>query len=223
MVGVGSWYGRVVDRCSWMFDAGSWCWSRLVNRCPGFWQCVRLTGSVSMWLLARTASRAWARSCDASAVHTASRTWTGCCIAGVSWSKLVLVAWSRRDERPWWVRLNRVLVLRTKWTDRETVAKICQALAYTKSSELCRAPSCADVSETVAMALPCQSFADVSETVAMALPYQSCAVVSETVAMALPCQSCADISQAVAKALPCQSSAVSSEQARTPRLRLAVS
>ena len=29
--------------------------------------------------------------------------------------------------------------------------------------------------------------ANVSETVAMALPYQSCAAVSETVAMALPC------------------------------------
>ena len=40
---------------------------------------------------------------------------------------------------------------------------------------LCRAPSCADVSETVAKALPCQSCADVSETVTKALPCQSCA------------------------------------------------
>ena len=53
-------------------------------------------GGVSMWLLARTASRTRARYCNARAVRTASRTWTGYCIAGVSGSKLVLVAWSRR-------------------------------------------------------------------------------------------------------------------------------
>ena len=58
-------------------------------------------------------------------------------------------------------------------------------MAHTKSSErvgearesvklgLCRAPCCADVSETVAMALPCQSCADVSMTVVMALPCQA--------------------------------------------------
>ena len=51
------------------------------------------------------------------------------------------------------------------------MAKVCQALAHAKLSErigearACRAPSCADISETVAMALPCQSYADVSETV----------------------------------------------------------
>ena len=61
------------------------------------------------------------------------------------------------------------------------------------------------------------------ETVAMALPCQSCADLSETVAMALQCQSCADVSKTVAKALPCQSSALSSEQARRPQLKLAVS
>ena len=85
-----------------------------------------------------------------------------------------------RVEQPWWLRLNHVLVLRTKWTNGETVAKVCQALAHTKSSELgfCRAPCCADVSETIAMTLPCQSRADVSETEAMALPYQSRADVS---------------------------------------------
>ena len=44
--------------------------------------------------------------------------------------------------------------------------------------ELCRAPSCADVSETVSAALPCQSCADVSMTVAMALPCQSFADIS---------------------------------------------
>ena len=38
---------------------------------------------------------------------------------------------------------------------------------------LCRALSCADVSETVAMALPFQNCTDVSMTVAMALPCQS--------------------------------------------------
>ena len=47
--------------------------------------------------------------------------------------------------------------------------------------------------------------------------------VSETIAMAFPCQNCADVSETVAKAFPCQSSVVSSEQARRPRLRLAVS
>ena len=49
--------------------------------------------------------------------------------------------------------------------------------------ELCRAPSCAGVSFTVAMASPCQSCVDISETVAMAVPWQSCAGVSETVTM----------------------------------------
>ena len=47
---------------------------------------------------------------------------------------------------------------------------------------LCRAPSCADVSETVAKALPCQSCTHLSETVAEALPCQICADISETVA-----------------------------------------
>ena len=51
---------------------------------------------VSMWLLARTASRAWARLCNARAVRTVSRTWTGYCIAEALWSKLVLAAWSYR-------------------------------------------------------------------------------------------------------------------------------
>ena len=54
-----------------------------------------------MWLLARSASRTWARCSSARAVRTVSRTWTGCRIAGVSWSKLVLTAWSRRVERAW--------------------------------------------------------------------------------------------------------------------------
>ena len=55
------------------------------------------------------------------------------------------------------------------------MAKVCQALTHTKSSErigearACRAPSCAGVSFTVAMALPCQSRASVSLTVAKAL------------------------------------------------------
>ena len=65
--------------------------------------------------------------------------------------------------------------------------------------------------------------ADISEIIAMAVPHQSCADVSGTAAMALMCQSCVDVSETVAKALPCQSSAVSSRQARRPRLRLAVS
>ena len=80
------------------------------------------------------------------------------------------------------------------------MAKVCQALAHTKSSERiseARALSCphCDVSETVVTALPCKSSADVSMTVAMASPCESCANVSMTVAMALPCQSCADISE----------------------------
>ena len=66
---------------------------------------------------------------------------------------------------------------------------VCQALAHTKSSErigesrALRAPSCADVSETVAKALSCQSRANVSETVAMAFPCQSYEDVSEMVAL----------------------------------------
>ena len=45
--------------------------------------------------------------------------------------KLVLTAWSRRVERAWWLRPSRVLVLRTKWTDGETVAKVCQVKLVT--------------------------------------------------------------------------------------------
>ncbi len=52
---------------------------------------------------------------------------------------------------------------------------------------------------------------------------KGCADVSKTVAMALSCQGCADVSVTVVKALPFQSCAVSSKQARMPRLRLAVS
>ena len=65
---------------------------------------------------------------------------------------------------------------------------------------LCRVPSCTDVSETVAVALPCQSSADVSMTVAVSemvavtFPFHSCADISMTVAMALPRQSCANVS-----------------------------
>ena len=51
----------------------------------------------------------------------------------------------------------------------------------------------------------------------------SCADVSETVAVALPCQNGVGVSMTVAKAFQCQSSALSSEQARRPRLRLALS
>ena len=66
-----------------------------------FLKYIGLTGGVSMWLLACTASRTWARCCNARAVHTASRVWAGSCIAGVLWSKLILAAWSRRVERAW--------------------------------------------------------------------------------------------------------------------------
>ena len=98
MCDVDSWYGRVVDVRSLMFDAGSWRRSsrgdtaeclmqvavgrvievQLDDRCrklrlvvagksmSQFRQYVGLTGGVSIRLLARTASR----------------TWTGCCIAG---------------------------------------------------------------------------------------------------------------------------------------------
>ena len=124
------------------------------------------------------------------------------------------------------------------------MAKFCQALAHTKSSErigeigLCCTPSCADVSETVAVAFPCQNCAGVLVTVVMDLSCQSCADDLETVAMAMLCQSCAEVSdssygctapklfgriETVAKALRCQSSALSSEQPGRPRLRLALS
>ena len=82
--------GRVVE-CNWTIVAESWGRSCLVNRCPSFdstlgymlhcgsvevgrlifrfWQYVGLTWDVSIWLLARTASRTWARCCNARAVH----------------------------------------------------------------------------------------------------------------------------------------------------------
>ena len=124
-----------------------------------FLKYIGLNRGRSMWLLAHTASHTWARCCNAKAVCTASRTWTGCCIAGVSWLKSVLAALSRRVERVWWLRLNCVLGLRTKWTNGETMVKVCQALAHTKSSK--------QISE--ARALMYQSCADVSEMVAKAL------------------------------------------------------
>ena len=63
---------------------------------------------------------------------------------------------------------------------RGTVAEVCQALHIQSRASgsvklgLCRVPSCAGISFTVAMALPCQSHADMSLTVAMAL---SCPIV----------------------------------------------
>ena len=53
------------DRCRKLVSVESW----LVNRCPGFWQYVGLTGDVSIWLLARTASRTEASCCNAKAVR----------------------------------------------------------------------------------------------------------------------------------------------------------
>ena len=89
------------------------------------------------------------------------------------------------------------------------MAKVCHALAQAKSSErigearTLQYPSCADVSGSVAEAMPCPS----------------CADVSEGKAKALPCQSCADVSENESKALPCQSDALSSKQARRPQLK----
>ena len=142
---VNSWYGRVADVRSWMFDEGSWrrssrgdtarclmrvavgwvvkwswmivagSWGRssrrmqLGDRCgylrsvvvgksmSRFWQYVGLTGGVSIWLLQRVVHRLVVAMLEQSV--TVSRTWTGCCIAGASWSKSVLAAWPRRVER----------------------------------------------------------------------------------------------------------------------------
>ena len=84
---------------------------------------------------------------------------------------------------------------------------------------LCRAPSCAGVSLTAAVALLRQSCADDPETVAMALLRQSWADDSETVAAPKLCRRIGTVS----RALQCQSSALSCEQAKSPRLRLALS
>ena len=43
--------------------------SWLVDRYPGFCQYIGVTGGGSIWLLARTASRTWARCCNARAVR----------------------------------------------------------------------------------------------------------------------------------------------------------
>ena len=167
-----------------------------------FLKYIGLSGVVSMWLLTRTESRTWARSCNARACCRYGRQsvqrvvrvldaallervvdlvgspfsesyvdWMLQCWS-VSWSKLVLVACSRRVERAWWVKLNRVLELRTKWTDRVIAATICHALAHAKSSERigeARAlPTLAvrTYLEVRLKALPRLSRADVSETTA---------------------------------------------------------
>ena len=87
----------------------------------------------------------------------------------MSWSKLVLVAWSRRVEWVYWLRFNHVLDQRTKWTDRVIMAKVCHALAHAKLSER--------IGEV--RALPCSSCADISEGEAKALPCQSSALLSK--------------------------------------------
>ena len=87
---------------------------------------------------------------------------------------------------------------------------------------LSRAPSCADVSETVAVALPCQSGADVWMTVAMALPCQSCADGRDGSCGCAAPKLCRRVGT-IAKAMPRQSSAQASKQARRPRLRLTLS
>ena len=117
MSDVDSWYGRVVDVRSWVFDEGSWrrltrgdtsrclmrvavgwvvehCWTIIAgswgrSSCrmqlddrsgklrsvvvgksiSPFWQYLGLIGGVPIWLLARTASRTWARCCNAWAVR----------------------------------------------------------------------------------------------------------------------------------------------------------
>ena len=124
----------------------------------------------------------------------------------VSWFKLMLAAWSRRVERVRWLRLNRVLELWTKWTDWVIVAKVCMRGRASESVRLglCCAPSCADISETVAKALPRHSCVD---------------NVSETVANAMLCHSCADISETVVKVF--RAKAVRTYRAnQTGRLRL---
>ena len=148
--------GRVVEIqldvwCSWTIAAGSWgrlsqrvqlddhC-GKLVSVVAGksislFWQYVGLTGGVSFWLLARIASRAWTGCCNARAVRNSEsyvdrmlHCWSVVVEVGVG----SLVASSRAS---WWLRLSDVLVLRTKGTGGETVAKVHQALAHTRSSE----------------------------------------------------------------------------------------
>ena len=98
-------------------------------------------------------------------------------------------------------------------------------------------PSRAEVSRTIAMALPCQSREDVSDdSYGCVVPKlygrigrqlwlcRTKAVRTyRAIAKAVSRQSCVDVSETMAKALSCQSSALSSEQARTPRLRLALS
>ena len=56
-------FGRVVGY-RWIVVAGSWGWSRLVDRYSRLWRYVGLTKGVSIRLLARTAGRTWARCCS---------------------------------------------------------------------------------------------------------------------------------------------------------------
>ena len=181
---VDSWYGRVVDVCSWMFNAGTWhrssrgdtagCLMRVAFRwvievqlddrwrklrsvesldaagwssreaevgwvddksMSRFWQYVGLTECVLIWLLAHTASRTWARCCNASAVRNSEL------LHGLDAALL-----ERRGRSRCW-QLGRVesrgLVTKTEpylsITDQvnrqENVTKVCQALTHLKSSE----------------------------------------------------------------------------------------
>ena len=61
-------FGRVVGY-RWIVIAGSWGWSRLVDRYSRLWRYVGLTKGVSIRLLARTAGRTWVRCCSGRAVR----------------------------------------------------------------------------------------------------------------------------------------------------------
>ena len=128
---------REAARCS-MRVAGVVEVGRSMSR---FLKYTELTRGGAMWLLVCAASRTLTRSCNAGACGRCGRQSVQRVVRGLgaamhlSWSKLVLAAWSCRVKRVWWQRLNRVLAQWTKWTDRVSVAKVCHAFAYVKSSE----------------------------------------------------------------------------------------
>ena len=168
--------------------------SRFVDRYPGFWQYVRLTGGVSIWLLSRTVSRAWARCYNDRAVRNSE-----------SLRGLHAVLLERRGQN----RCSQLVrvessELGTKaepclsTTDQvnsgENMAKVCQALTHTKSSEqigraraLSYPEPCRHIvygSYGFAVSKPCRHIVDGSYGFVVS---NSCAGITLTVPMALLC------------------------------------
>ena len=99
-----------------------------------------------------------------------------CHCSQVHWPGVVA---SDNGRASWWLRLSRVLVLRTKWTDGEPWLRFCQALRCMQSSER--------IDEARALSCPYLCRRIVDGSYGFVVP-DNCVGVSFTVVIALSCQ-----------------------------------